>query len=181
MKYTAKEDCLYYIWANFRVNAPQQEQFNPESPKGRAEESTLRASQDYCRRFYLKQESPCSKPRWCLKETSLSPVSSPNLENPVLPGKGRTVDESCTSWSISQSKAYYKKGHSSISRSMRPVLQWALNRKDTQFILGREELQMITDTSWARTLWARSKFGLWYAAVGVVKMLHTDNKQQIRK
>ena len=36
-------------------------------------------------------------------------------------------------------------------------------------------------TSWARTLWARSKFGLWYAAVGVVKMLHTDNKQQIRK
>merc|ERR1711895_102462 len=23
--------------------------------------------------------------------------------------------------------------------------------------------------------------GLWYAAVGVVKMLHTDNKQQIRK
>ena len=37
------------------------------------------------------------------------------------------------------------------------------------------------ETSWARTLWARSKFGLWYAAVGVVKMLHTDNKQQIRK
>ena len=32
-----------------------------------------------------------------------------------------------------------------------------------------------------QALWARSKFGLWYAAVGVVKMLHTDNKQQIRK
>merc|ERR1712089_59482 len=33
----------------------------------------------------------------------------------------------------------------------------------------------------SRPLWARSKFGLWYAALGVVKMLHTDNKQQIRK
>ena len=31
-----------------------------------------------------------------------------------------------------------------------------------------------------QALWARSKFGLWYAAVGVVKMLHTDNKQKIR-
>ena len=41
--------------------------------------------------------------------------------------------------------------------------------------------QRTKKTSWARTLWARSKFGLWYAAVGVVKMLHTDNKQQIRK
>merc|ERR1712041_14827 len=36
-------------------------------------------------------------------------------------------------------------------------------------------------TSGSRPLWARSKFGLWYAALGVVKMLHTDNKQQIRK
>ena len=27
-----------------------------------------------------------------------------------------------------------------------------------------------------QALWARSKFGLWYAAIGVVKMLHTDNK-----
>ena len=32
-----------------------------------------------------------------------------------------------------------------------------------------------------QALWARSNFGLWYAAVGVVKMLHTDNKQHIRK
>ena len=32
-----------------------------------------------------------------------------------------------------------------------------------------------------QALWVRSKFGLWYAAVGVVKMLHTDNKPQIRK
>ena len=37
------------------------------------------------------------------------------------------------------------------------------------------------ETSGSRPLWARSKFGLWYAALGVVKMLHTDNKQQIRK
>ena len=27
-----------------------------------------------------------------------------------------------------------------------------------------------------QALWARSNFGLWYAAIGVVKMLHTDNK-----
>ena len=40
---------------------------------------------------------------------------------------------------------------------------------------------IIFQTSWARTLWARSKFGLWYAAVGVVKMLHTGNKHNIRK
>ena len=32
-----------------------------------------------------------------------------------------------------------------------------------------------------QALWARSNFGVWYAAVGVVKMLHTDNKQKIRK
>ena len=31
-------------------------------------------------------------------------------------------------------------------------------------------------TSGSRPLWARSNFGLWYAAKGVVKMLHTDNK-----
>ena len=38
-----------------------------------------------------------------------------------------------------------------------------------------------TYTSGSRPLWARSKFDLWYAALGVVKMLHIDNKQQIRK
>ena len=27
-----------------------------------------------------------------------------------------------------------------------------------------------------QALWARSNFGLWYAAIGVVKMLHTDKK-----
>ena len=32
-----------------------------------------------------------------------------------------------------------------------------------------------------QALWARSKLGVWYEAVGVVKMLHTDNKQDIRK
>ena len=32
-----------------------------------------------------------------------------------------------------------------------------------------------------QALWARSNFGILYAAVGVVKMLHTDNKQKIRK
>ena len=42
-------------------------------------------------------------------------------------------------------------------------------------------LQRKPKTSGSRPLWARSKFGLWYAALGVVKMLHTDNKQQIRK
>ena len=32
-----------------------------------------------------------------------------------------------------------------------------------------------------QALWARSKLGVWYEAVGVVEMLHTDNKQDIRK
>ena len=45
-----------------------------------------------------------------------------------------------------------------------------------------KEMRLTKDkTSGSRPLWARSKFGLWYAALGVVKMLHTDNKQQIRK
>ena len=66
-----------------------------------------------------------------------------------------------------------------------------MNAKDKEFYdivfknCTEEEIYAILlkkkETSWARTLWARSKFGLWYAAVGVVKMLHTDNKQQIRK
>ena len=38
-----------------------------------------------------------------------------------------------------------------------------------------------TKQAGSRPLWARSNFGLWYVALGVVKMLHTDNKQQIRK
>merc|ERR1712041_2197 len=51
-----------------------------------------------------------------------------------------------------------------------------------QYITLKTLIQPNTyQTSGSRPLWARSKFGLWYAALGVVKMLHTDNKQQIRK
>ena len=55
-----------------------------------------------------------------------------------------------------------------------------MNAKDKEFYdivfknCTEEEIYAILlkkkETSWARTLWARSKFGLWYAAVGVVKM-----------
>ena len=64
------------------------------------------------------------------------------------------------------------------------VLYWFVDLKKyfrVNYCFCDKIIQHLNITSGSRPLWARSKFGLWYAALGVVKMLHTDNKQQIRK